>query len=157
MLCEKNAEQSTEQKASHATETALIADKKDEIGGWCLDSGCTSHLCGDKDLLIDTKNISSGLKLASSATTKIEAMGDIKITASVNRKNKDIRLVDALYVPDLRTNLLSVARIVDRGYQVTFKENRAIVRDPQGKVRMVANRINNLFYLQEGPPQAYGS
>lgn len=151
----KNAELGTEQKVSHATETALISDNKHEIGGWCLDSGCTSHLCGDKELLIDTKNISSGLKLANGATTKVEAIGDIKITASVNRENKDIRLVDALYVPDLRTNLLSVARIVDRGYEVTFKKNRAVVRDPQGKVRMVANRTNNLFYLQESPPQAY--
>lgn len=70
-----------------------------------MDSRCTSHLCSDIELFVNTKNVTSGLKLANNITAKVEAK--IKITAAVNRKDKDIKLTDMLYVPELQTNLLS--------------------------------------------------
>jgi hypothetical protein len=39
---------------------------------WCLDSGCTSHICNDKELFIDSQ---CQLKLASNATTQAIAKG----------------------------------------------------------------------------------
>ena len=39
---------------------------------WCLDSGCTAHLCKDTDDFIKIEEIKSGrLNLASSASTDI--------------------------------------------------------------------------------------
>lgn len=96
-----------------------------------------------------------GLKLASNNTAKIEATGDVRITASISKNEKQIRFTDTLYVPDLRTNLMSVAKIVDAHNQVLFTKDRAIVRDPQGKTVMIANRINNLFYLQDNSQKVY--
>lgn len=150
------AKKNTQQKASHAaSETALLTNKRDEPG-CCLDSGCTSHLYDSKELFVDTKDVSSGLKLANNTTTKVETIGDVRITAVVDKKEKNIRLTDTLYVsvPELRTNLLSVAKVVDNKHQVLFIQNRAIVQDLQ-VTAMIVNRINNLFYLQEEPPQAY--
>lgn len=49
----------SEQKASHASETVMFADNESKLKGWCLDSGCTSHLCTDKELFINTTNISA--------------------------------------------------------------------------------------------------
>lgn len=148
------AKRNVEQKAGHATETALLANSMDQQKAWCLDSGCTSHLCSNKELFVNTRNVSSGLKLANSHTTEVKAMGDVRITASVNERDKNVRLMDTLYVPDLRTNLLSVSKIVDNQHQVLFTKDRAIVRDLQGKIKMTAKRVNDLFYLQEGSQQA---
>lgn len=58
-------------------------------------------------------------------------MGDVGITALVNGYDNKLRLMDALYVPDLKTNFLSVAKIVDR-HKVTFTKDRAIVKDSKG-------------------------
>ncbi|XP_077277091.1 uncharacterized protein LOC143905509 isoform X1 [Temnothorax americanus] len=138
-----------DKKSSHATETTLLVNNDKVSTKWCLDSGCTSHLCGDKKLFENTKNISSGLKLANNTTTKIKAMGNIKITTAVDDEEMNIRLKDTLYVPDLRTNLLSVAKIVDNQHQVLFTKDCAIVQDLQGNAKMIAKRVNNLFYLQE--------
>lgn len=121
------AKKNAEQNVSHASETALLANKKNGSNGWCLDNGCTSHLCGNEELFTDTKNVSSGLKLANSTTTKVKAMGDVKITATVDKGDRNIRLMDTLYVPDLRTNLLSVAKIVDNQHQVLFTKDRAAI------------------------------
>jgi hypothetical protein len=42
---------------------------------WCLDSGCTSHICNDKELFIDSQKAQCQLKLASNATTQAIAKG----------------------------------------------------------------------------------
>ncbi|CAL1672143.1 unnamed protein product [Lasius platythorax] len=135
--CKKNglkatncfAKRNSEQKAGHATETVLLTSVQNNSKGWCLDSGCTLHLCSDKDLFINTTDVSSGLKLANNDTTKVQAKGDVRITAAVNQSEENIRLTDTLYVPDLRTNLLSVAKIVDNEHQVLFTKDQAIVRN----------------------------
>lgn len=142
----------TNEKYSHAPKTTLLIN--DKISGkWCLDSGCTSHLCSDKDLFVDTKYISSGLNLANNVTTKIEAIGDVEMTASNGNETRKIRLKDTLYVPDLRTNLMSVTKIVDNQHEVLFKRNHAIIRDSQGNAIAIAKHIGDLFYLQEESSQ----
>lgn len=95
---------------------------------------------------MSSKNISSGLKLVNNGVIKVQAKGDVGITASVNGNDKKIRLMDAPYVPDLRTNLLSVAKIVDNRHKVTFTRNRAVVKDLNGNTTIIAERINDLFY-----------
>lgn len=117
---------------------------------WCIDSGCTSHLCKESELFKNTQEINSGINLASDATATVTAKGDVQIKVSNDKQDKSITLQNALYVPTLRTNLLSVAKIVDKRHQVLFTENRAYVQDSDGNVKMIADRVGNLFYLREG-------
>ncbi|KAG8239739.1 hypothetical protein J437_LFUL018434 [Ladona fulva] len=59
-----------------------------------------------------------------------------KLNYSINMSN-DWRLVEfkyTLYVPNLRTNLVSVSKITDRGYRVIFKEDIAVVSIPEGEL-----------------------
>lgn len=70
----------------------------------------------------NANKFSSKLKLANDATTDIVAKSDVHITA-VGAENGMITLKDALCVPDLRTNLMSVATIADQKHEVTFKHN----------------------------------
>lgn len=93
--------------------------------------------------------IQSDIKLANSATSTINAKGDIELL-TVNNQNKRIRLENALHVPDLRTNLLSVAKIVDKGYRVIFDSNRAVIQDLRGNHKLIAKRQGDLL---NGPIQ----
>lgn len=63
-----------------------------------------------------------------------------------------MHLSDALHVPDLRTNLLSVAKITDKGFTVIFKKERAEVIDGEENVMLVANRIDDLYYIRARKP-----
>jgi len=117
---------------------------------WCLDSGCTSHLCNNSELFTKTQHFKSSVKLANDTTASVKAKGDVQVTFSKGKQNKPVTLQNTLYVPNLRMNLLSVAKIVDRKHQVLFTHNRAYVKDASGNVKMVANRIGDLFYLQAG-------
>ena len=57
-------------------------------------------------------------------------------------------------MPDLGSNLMSIAKIVDRGHEVTFQKSRAVVTDPLGKTMLIAERIGDLFYLREREQRA---
>ena len=52
-----------------------------------------------------------------------DGVGDIQITVPDGRNGKRARLTQALHVPDLRTNLMSVSKITDQGHEVTFRKN----------------------------------
>jgi len=82
------------------------------------------------------------------------AKGDVKISASDGRIDKVIKLENELYVPDLRTNLLSVSKIVDKDHTVIFKKDTAIIKDPHGRISFIADRKEDLFLLREGCKQA---
>lgn len=119
---------------------------------WCLDSGCTSHLC--KDFQLFAHKTCSGIKLANETTARATARGDVNIVTSNGEKNREVMLTNTLYVPDLRTNLLSIAKIVDRDHEVLFTKRHAYVKDAKGTVKMIADREGDLFYLNDGHDSA---
>lgn len=117
---------------------------------WCLDSGCTVHVCKDKDKFNTLMNVGDErLKLASNSSTAISGKGNIRFRTDEGGKTKNIELNNALYVPDLRNNLMSVARITDRGNKVIFSRDKAEVKDEKGNTRLIARRIGDLYYVPD--------
>lgn len=117
---------------------------------WCLDSGCTSHMCKNLDNFSYVEsNSSDALKLANNYTTAIRARGVVPFVTNTDGRNNAFNLRDTLCVPDLRTNLLSVAKIVDKGHRVVFDKNSARITDKNNDTLFVADRINGLYYVSE--------
>ncbi|KMQ87730.1 retrovirus-related pol polyprotein from transposon tnt 1-94 [Lasius niger] len=119
-----------------------------EANQWCLDSECTFYVCKDARMLTSSVRTRSDIRLANNATSVVNAKRDVKLLTSIDNKTKRIRLENILHVPDLRTNLLSVAKIVDKGYQVVFGPNRASVRDHKGNIKLTADRQGDLYILK---------
>ncbi|KAH0819226.1 hypothetical protein GEV33_003565 [Tenebrio molitor] len=100
---------------------------------WCLDSGASSHMCSEKTKFqeIKTPKVHT-LHLANSWSTKIVGSDE------------------TLYVPDLRSNLLSVAKMTEHGFEVIFRRNEAIVTNPDtGENVIVARRDKDMYYIDE--------
>jgi len=117
---------------------------------WILDSGCTAHLCGSKDLFewIDESN-KGRLNLANRTSTDVEGRGAVKVPITCSEGRKIIELQNTLFVPDLRANLISVSRITDKGNTVTFQRESAVVRDRNGVVKMRAVRRGDLYLIPD--------
>lgn len=113
-------------------------------GIWCLDSGCTSHMSNNKDIFVNMDSETGTLKLASDKH-EAEVKGKGKIT--FEDKNTNYIFHNALYVPELSINLISVGKITDHGYTVLFQENQALVKDKKGTVVFKATRKNDLYYI----------
>ncbi|CAD6227288.1 GSCOCG00006076001-RA-CDS [Cotesia congregata] len=113
-------------------------------GEWCLDSGCTSHMCNQKNMFKSFEHTNSELSLANSECAKITGIGSVELRAH----NGDVNLKNVLYVSDLRTNLLSVAKTTDHDYKVTFWKDKALITSGD-KVILRAKRRGNLYFIQK--------
>ena len=133
-----------------ATSDACTVYEDPERKYWCLDSGCTTHLCKDKSKFIQLQpSTHEKLNLASNASTNVEAKGNVYIQTKLDNNIKQINFGDALYVPDLRVNLVSVAKITEKGNKVIFKKDAAIVVGDDGRIQLKANKIGDLYYIRE--------
>jgi hypothetical protein len=63
-------------------------------------------------------------------------------------ENLTVRLDETLYAPDLRSNLLSVTKMTEHGFEVIFRRNEAIVTNPDtGENVIVARRDKHNMYI----------
>lgn len=117
---------------------------------WVLDSRCTSHLCGS-DILFKRMNKAPNVRLnfASDATTEVKSNGEVLISVDSDSGQKLIEFRDTLYVRNLRSNLISIAKITDKNYEVLFKKDSAVVRSSHEDVMMVADRKGDLYYVRK--------
>jgi len=86
-------------------------------------------------------------KLANNTCARFKAKGTVPFTANVSGTEKTVFFLDTLYVPHLRTNLISVSRITDKGYSVIFDKDQDLVIDEAGNRMFVAERVNDLYYV----------
>ena len=132
------------------TEAAFQAESVNRSDIWCLDSGSTSHLCRKLEKFVEITDSKPGkLDLATNASSEIIARGKVSFTADVLGEKKSVTLQNTLHVPDLRSNLLSVAKITDQNCEVIFKNNCAMVIGEDGRTKLLANRIGDLYLVRE--------
>jgi len=82
-------------------------------------------------------------------TVPVRGRGHARVLANVEGRTKQFRVENVLRVPELRTNLLSVGKITDRGYRVTFDNVKAIVTNKENQTILAAYRKDGLHYLRE--------
>ncbi|CAM8974714.1 unnamed protein product [Rhodiola kirilowii] len=77
----------------------------DEISWW-VDSGATTHVCKDKEMFMSFATTSEGrvLQMGDESTAPILGIGQVEIEFSLG---KNIILVNILYVPNIRKNIIS--------------------------------------------------
>ena len=70
-------------------------------------------------------------------------------TISFERESsKPFVLKEVMHVPGLKKNLISVAMLEDKGYDVIFSEGKAFLRSKTtGETRKIGVRVRNLYQL----------
>ncbi len=62
---------------------------------------------------------------------------------------------DVYYVPDMKTNILSLGQLIEKGYQISLKDKQMIITDAQRKliicVTMAKNRMFPLSIKYDTP------
>ena len=116
-----------------------------ELKQWCIDSGCTTHLCKERHMFDELVAMEDEVNLANNASAKVKGKGTVTVRSSTG---KSIRFCKTLHVPELRNNLLSVSKMTDAGNTVKFYSTHAIIKNEKsGEVLFTADRIGDLYYL----------
>ncbi|KAE8671027.1 hypothetical protein F3Y22_tig00112000pilonHSYRG00251 [Hibiscus syriacus] len=113
---------------------------------WYLDSGASNHMCGHKYLFKEMKKIEDG-HVSFGDASKVEVKG--RGTICYLQKDGLIGSIqDVFYVPDLKTNILSMGQLTEKGYSALLKDRILHLKDKQGRivarVEMGKNRMYKL-------------
>jgi hypothetical protein len=93
---------------------ALTAEKCKEEDEWYIDSGCSSHMTRDQYKFISLKRKGGNVAFGDESSARILGEGVVEL----GRKN--VKAMNVLLVEDFNHNLLSVSKMCDQGYTLTF-------------------------------------
>ena len=121
-------------------------------GEWYIDSGCSNHMTGNVNLLVDVKtNIAGKVQMPTGDLVTVEGMGSLVI--DTNKGKKYVR--EVMYLLELKENLLSVGQMDEHGYFLSFGGGMCSVFDGPSldclviTVKKKGNRCYPLSFLFE--------
>jgi len=136
-----HTQQSRNKLAGLAFTVLEYSNEAGDKSGWIINSGASQHLVSTKELFIEGtyKQIPhQGIEIADSSRIEAIGRGDIWIVP--------IRLAGALHVPRVGGSLISVGRLIDCGFAVSFSAQKCIIA--QAEISLRANLEGNLYYLR---------
>jgi len=116
-----------------------------------IDSGASDHCFADKSMFTTyrpLKQPSEGLSAERNSMFSIVGKGDIELHTFVEERRQRIILENVLHTPELRSNLISVSKLGQKGASVNFDGDEAVVRLLDGTKAMFAAKIGRLYMVK---------
>ena len=115
---------------------------------WFLDSGAYFHMTRDKYLSTDMDEKDMGVHIEMGDDGRYSATG-IGTISFEREFGKPFVLKEVMHVPGLKKNLIFVAMLEEKGYDVVFSGGKAFLRSKAtGETRRIGVRVKNLYQLQ---------
>ncbi|KAJ1385085.1 Retrovirus-related Pol polyprotein from transposon TNT 1-94 [Sesbania bispinosa] len=118
---------------------------------WFLDSGCSNHMCGDKSKFSEMDEVfRHSVKLGNN--TKMNVLGKGNVKLSINGVIFVIQ--DVFYVPKLKSNLLSIGQLQEKGLIIMIRSGTCNIYHPHKGLILQTNMTSNrMFILSTGTPE----
>ena len=129
--------------------TTLINERTQVPGVWIIDSGATSHMTWDENLIENYRAFSrpEEVRLGDSHILKAYGTGTVRIKTKLGGKAHNSTLGDTLFVPKLAVNLFSVHAADSKGNKVHFENGKAKIYSPSGILQATGSSCGKLYYL----------
>ncbi|CAL1397608.1 unnamed protein product [Linum trigynum] len=113
---------------------------------WFLDSGCSNHMCGNKNWFTDLDTSFKGsVRLGNDSRLDVAGKGAVKLVL----EHVNLQIKDVYYVPDLNTNLLSVGQLQEKGLAFLIKGGSCrIFHEEKGMILQTSMQKNRMFVLK---------
>lgn len=117
-----------------------------------VDSGSTHNCLSDPALFDEIKTLSASreVRLAGSSSPTAEGCGPATLIVRQGDKLVEMKLKNALFVPGMNVNLLSVGQLSTEGYRIGFTPDGISIST--GRVKIIAKKSNGLYVLNIKAP-----
>ena len=125
-------------------ETAQMQDSTEE---WLGDSGASAHITNSNFGMTNTRHCHVPVTVSTGEVTVATTVGDITL---FSEKGERVKLLNVLYVPSAKRNLLSTNKFTQAGAELyADKEKMSIKKDGKGFTLESTGRGNNrMYYLR---------
>ncbi|XP_015166688.1 uncharacterized protein [Solanum tuberosum] len=109
---------------------------------WLIDSGCTNHMTHHDEIFryLDRSAISK-VRIDNGDYLLAKGKGTVAFESYSGTK----LISDVLYVPELDQNLLSIGKLLQNGFKLTFEDKKCVIFDPKGQQICQVNMRGNSF------------
>ena len=121
----------------------LLQDYASGGSKWIVDSGCTSHMTGSKEIMTELKPNTnySTVMFGDKSKSEVKSLGKVVVA-------RDITLVNVMLVESLGYNLMSVRALNKMNFDVYFTLDMVVLlRSKTLKVMFVGHVENELFVV----------
>lgn len=117
---------------------------KDGDNMWYLDNGASNHMTGNRGYFRTLDETVSGkVRFGDDSRIDIKGKGSILFCC----KNGDHKVLsDVYYIPNLRSNIISLGQATESGCDVRMKEGYLTLHDKNGNLITKATRAQNRLY-----------
>lgn len=110
-------------------------DEEDNGDSWFLDTDCSTHMTWRREWSVSfDDSIKSKVRFADDRTMEVEGVGKVMIK---RRDGNHIYISGVLYIPGMKSNLLSIGQLLEKGYRMVM-ENTMRVFDVKNKLLVKA-------------------
>lgn len=111
---------------------------------WYLDNGASNHMTGNLEFFSDIdRRITGKVRFGDDSRIDITGKGSIVFVTKEGRKKT---LTNVYYIPDLRSNIISLGQATESGCEVRMKEDCLLLYDRDNRLLMRAKRSPNRLY-----------
>jgi hypothetical protein len=103
-----------------------------------IESGCSSHMTGYQSKFVNLKKKGGNVTFGDDSSTKILEKGILKLGS------ENVKVGKSLLIEYLKHNILSVSKICDQGYTLTFDSQKYKIKENNsGRLVATATRKSN--------------
>ena len=114
---------------------------------WYLDNGASNHMTGNRDWFCKLDEMVTGkVKFGDDSRIDIRGKGSILF---LTKNGEPKTLANVYYIPDLKSNIISLGQATEAGCDVRLKDNYLTLHDRDGNLLVKATRSRNRLYKVE--------
>ena len=126
---------------------ALLGDGSgsDKTGGWCLDTGATHHMTGQREHFAELdSDVRGSVKFGDASAVEIRGVGSVIFVA----KTGEHRLLTGVYyIPALRNSIISLGQLDENGSRVLIEGGVLRIWDRHRRLLAKVTRGANRLYV----------
>ena len=115
---------------------------------WLGDSGATSHITNNSDGMTNKKKCNVRVTVSTGEVTIAKIVGDLKLESKSGEK---VKLLNVLYVPSLKRNLLSTNKFTDQGAKLYADNEKMVIKKDSQTITLPMTTENGMkMYVFQG-------